>query len=138
MFENICKKCENRMVIDITMTARSYNKDTGKIINEEGDAVICNMPDYVILRCIKCNNMVKRSIEDLINEFKFSFMRALIDVRQIDANNNLDTSILREESGLSYCGYCPGPFEADGYCLNDVKEQCVVRKSCIDRENGKI
>lgn len=138
MSENICKKCGNRMVIDNLATAQSYNKDTGEIIDEAGNITTINTPDYVILKCMRCGNVLKKSFAELILDFKISFVQALIDIRKFGINTNLSNVPIREEKGMSYCGYCPGPFDGDGYCLNDLKNSCVVRKFCIDGKNGKI
>lgn len=134
MSKNKCKKCGHRMVIDNLATAQSYNKDTGKIVDKNGDITVANTPDYVILKCMFCGTFVKKSFDELVTDFKTSFVQALLDIRKLSSNTKLGKVIFREESGMSYCGYCAGPFDGDGYCLNDKKAHCVVRKLCIDRE----
>jgi len=126
------------MIIDTLVTATSYNKDTVIVIDEDGNVTIDNTPNYVVFKCYNCGNQEKKSFEEIIKDFKTTFVNALIRTRQLDSYENLDRSLLKEESGMSYCGMCPGPFEADGYCLNDLKEQCIVRKFCLDKKNGKI
>lgn len=138
MSENFCKRCNFRLVIDNLATAQAYNKDTGKIIDKDGNIILDNAPDYVILKCMRCGTIVKKSFEELLFDYKMSFLQALVDVRRFGINTDLSNVSLREESGMSYCGYCPGIFDGDGYCLNDMKNKCVVRKFCIDRKNGTI
>lgn len=135
MFEENCKNCQSPVFLDNLATANSYNKETPIIIDEEGNPTINNLPDYVIMECPKCGTRVKKSFEQLIIELKYMFLKSLITIRQMDSYENIDRTQLREESGMSYCGMCPGPFDADGYCLNDLMKQCIVRKACLLKQD---
>lgn len=133
MFEGECTQCPGRLVLDTLVSAMAYNKDTSLIIDEEGELMPDNAPDYLVLKCHRCGNTIKQSFEETINEFKLSALRVISEVRNVEAYENMDKTSLREESGMSYCGICPGPFEGDGYCLNDIKDRCIVREAYLDK-----
>lgn len=135
MLEDVCKKCGSSVFLDILATAQEYNKETSIVIDEDGNPTKDFLPDYVIFACPKCKNRFKRSFDDLISILKGFILKSLISIRHMDSYKNVDRKLLREESGMSYCGMCPGPFEADGYCLNDLKNQCIVRKVCLTRKD---
>lgn len=134
MFESVCEKCESRIFLDNLATAESYNKETSIIIDEDGKPTIDFFPDYVVLQCPRCGTKIRKSFDEVIRSLKYDFLTALIKLRQLDSYENLDRSKLREESGVSYCGMCPGPFEGDGYCLNDLKDQCIVRRTALIKD----
>lgn len=135
MIEDVCKKCGGSVFLDILATAQEYNKETSIIIDEDGNPTKEFLPEYIVFVCPKCNTHFRRSLDDVISILKDYLLKSLISIRSMSFHQNVDRRLLREESGMSYCGICPGPFEADGYCLNDLKKQCVVRKACLTIKN---
>lgn len=132
MFESTCKECGNHIFLDILSTAMSYNNETTILIDTEGNPTIENLPNYAILDCPRCGNREKKTFDELIALLKEVILKSMLTTRQVDSYEGIDKSKLREESGMSYCGMCPGPFDADGYCLNDLQKQCIIRKAHSD------
>lgn len=138
MFSSSCTKCNGKMIIDTLATVHFYDINTDLIIDKDGKPTIEYLPNVIILRCQKCGYQVTKSFIEIINEMKFFFLKILSTNRQLNLDKGIDKSILKEESGMSYCGMCPGPFDGDGYCLNDMKKLCGIRKACIARNNSEI
>ena len=131
MLIDVCKKCGGSVFLDTLATAQEYNKETSIIIDENGDPTKEFLPEYMVFVCPKCNTRFKRTFDDMVLLLKDHVLGFLISIRNADSYKNVNRKLLREESGMSYCGMCPGPFEADGYCLNDLKNQCIIRKACL-------
>lgn len=131
MLIDVCKKCGSSIFLDILATAHEHNKETSIVIDEDGNLTKEFLPDYVVFACPKCGMRFKRSFNELVSIIKDYILKSLISIRSADSYKNVNKKLLREDSGMSYCGICPGPFEADGYCLNDLKKQCIVRKDCL-------
>lgn len=128
MFSSKCKKCDGRLANDILITAKSYSKDVGVLIDKDGNSDISLLPEYLVFSCPKCGYIEKVTFVDVQNVLKESFMRALLRARNEEVYIELDKSKILEENGINYCGICPGVLEGDGYCYNDVISQCKVRK----------
>lgn len=131
MLTDVCKKCGSSIFLDILATAQEHNKETSIVIDEDGNPTKEFLSDYVVFACPKCGTRFKRPFSELVSIIKDYILKSLISIRSLDSYKNVNKKLLREDSGMSYCGICPGPFEADGYCLNDLKKQCAVRKACL-------
>ena len=113
MFASQCKECDGRLVIDILLTARRYDLDTGILINEDGVKDVKVLPDYLIFSCSKCGYSEKRSFEELKEILKLDILQMLLSVRQKAVYKNIDRSKILEENGISYCGLCYGVLDGD-------------------------
>jgi len=133
MIETKCKKCGFRLALDIFHTAKKYNLDVDILINEDGKLALENLPDYYIFVCGKCGNTKKYSFEEVQLKFKTIVIETILNSRQQDSYMYLDSSKIQEENGISYCGMCLGPFDENGYCYNDIKLQCSVRKDYLKK-----
>jgi len=138
MFSTTCEKCNGRMVMDTLATVTFYNKETTVLIDKDGNPSIKYLPDAVVLKCQKCNYIVVKQFDTLINDLKQFFLNSLLTFRKSNILRFENTPILNEENGLSYCGICPGPFDGDGYCLNDLKKSCAIRKLHVEKDNCEI
>jgi hypothetical protein len=92
-----------------------------------------NAPKYMVFSCIKCGFRRRVSFEDYFRSRQETVLKTLGKIRSDSCVRTLDHSIkYSEDSGVLFCGLCPGLFDGDGMCTNDVINNCFVRKRLLE------
>jgi hypothetical protein len=123
-----CDQCGSKMSEDILLSTIEYDNLTKVILNEEGEIIYENLPDYLVFSCKMCGETKNIKISDIIKNLQNKIVSLLLKERLKVIYTTADRSKVDEASGVSYCGLCPGVIDESGYCYNDVISQCRVRK----------
>jgi len=142
-----CEKCNVLMYENLLTTLMVYENDVGVIFGEDGIISDENLPPYFVLECPLCKYIIKISFMEHFRKQQLEKMKNLSEIRLSIASKDLykneETNKLEEihkydgviltdnfdeARGHSYCGYCEGFYDGDGYCNNGVKELCIVRR----------
>lgn len=126
-----CSKCNIMMQEDTMATAVTYDDEIKYIINDKGELDTEHSPAYIIFSCPICGQTKKFSFEELFRVRQELILQIVARIRVEASISSLDKRDLKEESGMSYCGICPGFFDGDGYCNNDIKSVCVTRRKVL-------
>jgi len=133
MMDLICSKCDSELYENSIATTFEYNKDIKVLMSEAGELVIKNAPRYMIFACNKCGFTRKIFFEDYFASRQAVALKTLGKMRSDSCVRTLDHSVkYSEDSGLTFCGLCPGLFDGDGMCTNDVIAGCSVRRHLLE------
>lgn len=145
--EYICKKCNVQLYENLLTTLRIYESETSVIFDQDGEIGNDQLPDYFVLECPICKEITKINFMEYFRKEQTDKMKRLSKIRLNMASESLSleenerilykTNEYEEKTladqfdearGHSYCGYCEGFYDGDGYCNNGVKELCIVRR----------
>jgi predicted nucleic-acid-binding Zn-ribbon protein len=133
MKDMVCPKCGNDLYENSMDTVFEYNKDIKLLMCEDGNLEVENAPKYMVFSCIKCGFRRRVSFEDYFRSRQETVLKTLGKIRSDSCVRTLDHSIkYSEDSGVLFCGLCPGLFDGDGMCTNDVINNCFVRKRLLE------
>jgi len=132
MVDLICSKCGGDLYENSLATTFEYNKDIDLLMSEDGEIDIKLAPKYMVFACIKCGFVRRVYFEDYFISRQKIALKTLAKMRSDASAYNLDHTLkYSEDSGLTFCGICPGLFDGDGCCTNDVIAGCPVRRKII-------
>ena len=133
MKDLVCPECNNELYENSMDTVFEYNKDIKLLMCEDGGLDIESAPKYMVFSCIKCGFRRRVSFEDYFRSRQEIVLKTLGKIRSDSCVRTLDHSIkYSEDSGVTFCGLCPGLFDGDGMCTNDVIKNCFVRKRLLE------
>lgn len=132
MINMICDKCNFNMNGSDVLTAQAYNKDAKYLYNENGKLNVDIFDSYIVFVCNKCGNTKKLSFLDILNEEKKIILNLVALLRSEQCSKTSRRIGLSEDSGISYCGVCPGFCDGDGYCFNDAIKNCEFRRQIVE------
>lgn len=129
----ICTECGNMLREDTLATAIMYNQEVPIFIDEEGDIDFRAIPQYFIFVCHNCSFNKKVSFIDLLKFKQKTIIDIVLRMRVDRGMNSVRGVTIDEQHGVSYCGFCSGPLDGDGYCYADVISKCIIRSSFVDK-----
>ena len=134
MLDLICSKCDSELYENSLATTFEYNKDIKVLMTKDGEIDIKSAPSYMVFACNKCGFTRKIYFEDYFSSRQEIALKNLGDIRADSCVHTLDhsTTTYSEDSGLTFCGLCPGIFDGDGMCTNDVIDNCFVRRRLLE------
>lgn len=126
-----CSKCNIPMQESTMAAAIAYNNEMKYLISSKGLFDTEHAPNYIIFSCPKCKQSKKLSFEEYFKSRQEIILKAVASLRAEASVSTLDKRDLKEESGMGYCGVCPGFFDGDGYCNKDIMKVCTVRRKVL-------
>jgi|AntAceMinimDraft_10_1070366.scaffolds.fasta_scaffold305920_1 predicted nucleic-acid-binding Zn-ribbon protein len=134
MLDLSCSKCGGTLYENSIATTFEYNKDIQIMMTVDGEIDIKNAPKYMVFACVNCGFTRKISFDDYFISRQEVALKNLGRMRSDSCVQTLDHSSKKysEDSGLSFCGLCPGIFDGDGMCTNDVMAGCFVRRRLLE------
>ncbi len=132
MIDLVCSKCDGDIYENALATTFEYNKDIKVLMSENGELDVKMAPKYMMFACPKCGFTRKISFDDYITSKQTVVLETLGKLRSDSSVRTLDPSLkYSEDSGLAFCGVCPGLFDGDGICTNDVIAGCAIRRRIL-------
>jgi ribosomal protein L44E len=134
MLNFTCTKCNKRLYEDTLRTSIYYDMEMGAVLSPTNEKLVEECPQYIIYSCHNCDFHTKMDILQLL-KFKQSFiLEQVIRSRIVRSIQEAKLQTIKEESGLDYCGVCPGLFDEDGYCSIDWMTLCPTRRDAVDNK----
>lgn len=132
MMDLICSKCDSTLYENTLATTFEYNKDMKLLMLIDGKIDIMSAPRYMVYACVKCGFTRKISFDDYFISRQEIALKTLGKLRADSSIQTLDPSLkYSDDSGLTFCGVCPGLFDGDGMCTNDVIAGCAIRSRIL-------
>jgi len=129
----VCKKCGELMYESALATTFAYHDELDIIMTNDGKLDIDSAPKYMVYSCVKCKSTHKVYFEDYFRARQELALTTLGKMRSDTCITSLDNSITySEDSGVEFCGICPGIFDGDGVCTMDVIKNCTIRSFILE------
>ena len=122
-----CKKCDQLLVLDEAITVAQYYKDMDYLVDDLGEIIEKTLQNYLIYKCIGCNSVEKFTYKDWELLQRRQIAKSVMEFRKTEVFKKINPQSLDPDNGIAYCGQCSG-YGGDGYCLNDIIKQCILRK----------
>ena len=137
MFKFECDKCGGSVYESTYDTMLGYDEEVSYLVDSKGNFDVNLLPEYIVFKCHTCGYNMKISMYDIINPFRKVVLDRLSEFRMRGSALHIKDNVLLEDgfedNGISFCGFCQGFLDGDGYCYNDVIENCIVRSSILEK-----
>lgn len=126
MLDIICDRCKHKAKLDSKLTTRDYIDNMETLVVENGELTE-SRPNYFYYSCVHCNAPYKLTIEELLIKLRDSFVKEALSIRYEGAFKSFRKHKIEEDSGIMYCGQCPG-IDGAGNCFKDAYNCCSMRR----------
>lgn len=124
-----CEKCNGVLLVDESATISMYLKDDPKYVVDIDTEKLNSesIQDYLVYRCSICTEVFNITYKEWEQRYRMAIANEVMEIRKRHAFKNINPETVSEDNGISFCGQCSG-YAGDGYCLNDIIRQCIIRK----------
>lgn len=126
MIDIICDKCKAKASLDSKLTTKDYIDNMETLVIENGELTE-SRPSHFYYKCIQCNTSYKLTIEELLPKIRDVFVKEALAIRYEGAFKSFRKHKIEEDSGITYCGQCPG-LDGVGNCFKDAYNICSMRR----------
>lgn len=126
MLNILCEKCEGNAYLNDNLTSQDYMENMETLVIDNGK-VTDDRPNYFYYTCYNCDSTHKLTIEEVLIKLRDMFVIKALKTRYESAFDSFRGYNISEDSGLLYCGQCPG-IDGSGNCFKDAYNICKMRR----------